>query len=761
MKKTILPLRVFSAVLALLLALTAACAAESPAEQTVSLKQYTNCDTVDSLFRAAERALKDGADPKLVYDEMYSIAEERDMLPYFLYALENTAAYGTARTEKLTDLVGGRELSLTWKSPRAAVNRIGFDAYGHYSGSEAFMEMIADPGAQYCMPAGVWTESDFRKAYGTDFSKFKASRPRAGYVCVVIQNGSQSAPETSWNSDPDSFMYVMKNNISPVMSGFFDQQADMPLLTGNPDTASQFWLFKFSYPFRGWYGTRSNRKEVRGFNCEISLTVIDAATHRNVAKCSVMNRLPNTIYSWHNGIAEADTPALEDSKGYSSFVTRVAKAVAKQDENEEPVRRMTPVSAESVLNALLLKQAESSTDPWIQAVYSAGVRNVKVSADSVTFSLRSFDPRVKELGAFAKAADGRAWLRSALENASRYDLELTLPLEGGVLTKKAESTLAAAVKKAAAAAKQGFGGKDMAAALSMRFFPVPVEGKVTDASVLLTPSAAFTDWYDAAGLAETGLSPEDLSIVCYAQKSQTLNAKAGPHRLELTCSGTEPALLTRDCVPAVLDRLAFAPASSRPPLDRPETAVREVLADAALKSHTKPAGKFTFSLDVDELAEGKNPAGYLELLSGFSLSGTVDKVRSTAEMLPDEAASPMPKAGRITGPASGTKVHFDLRADADPVYVELRSLEQNEVTASAFVYPGKRVTVAVPAGYYRIAFCTGPYWFGTETLFSEAGTYYVSESTQVLGTKYTHVYTLDPEDENDIRFTKVSPAEFR
>ncbi|MBR0388026.1 MAG: hypothetical protein IJH85_09555, partial [Clostridia bacterium] len=75
--------------------LSFSCFAEGSAEGTVHLDQYTDCKTINQLFEAAESALAKGADPKLVYSEMYSLAASMDMLPYFQYALENAAAYGS------------------------------------------------------------------------------------------------------------------------------------------------------------------------------------------------------------------------------------------------------------------------------------------------------------------------------------------------------------------------------------------------------------------------------------------------------------------------------------------------------------------------------------------------------------------------------------------------------------------------------------------------------------------------------------------
>ena len=767
-------IKVFRQLIAVILALMLVClsaAAEETAESTLSLEQYTDCKTINAVFRAAEKALANGADPAAVYDEMFTVAESHNMTPFFQYALENAAAYGSDRAEKLTAVVGTKErkadLQITCSD--YIDSRTEFRAFESYAGSAAFREMIADPEAQYCLDAGFWTEAEFREMYGTDYTRFTPARPRPGYACVVIQDGSQSAPETAWDATGDasySFLYTMDETFSHVgdrLQDFWDSWEEwyqLPVFTGNPDLASSIWVYRLSYPFYAWYG-ENNRREVRGFNCEISLTVIDATTHKTIAKCSAVNRLGRTIDTWHDWIAEADIPWLQDANNYSSFISALRKTLEKQFASADTSRRITPICAKSVLNGILREESEKTSDPWAGAICESGVRDIVLNADSVTFRLRSFDPRVRELGAYAKAADGDAWLETALENASAYDLEQTLPLAGSRMTAKGKTELTTAVKKAASTAQQGFGGKDMASALSDRLFPSPAEEKNPEAASLLSPTKAFTDWYESHDLAETGLSAASLAIICFARRSQTVSVKGGPHQIEITCTGAEPATLMAGCASAILDEMAYIPASSRMSADQVEAALTEALTEAAVTAHSKSGDKYVFRIDLDELAEGKNPSGYLAVLAGFNLAETVESLRAYAESLPEEAAQPMPKAGGLTGPKTGTKVTFDLYPGAGPTYVQIRSEKDNSLLASAFVLPGQKVTIQAPNGFCRLLCATGPCWYGEEKLFGDTGSYYASESTQILSSEYTHTYSLNPGDEDDILFFEASPEDFR
>ena len=730
-------------------------------QETEASSRFAGCETINSLFEAAEEALSEGDDPAQVYSEMCSAAEEKKMLREFRFALENTAAYGSKQYENALAVVEkeGRKLDLGESPFQSAWDKIGFDPYGHYTGSDAFMEMIADPGARYCLEQAVWTESEFQRAFGTAFSKFRAARPRAGYVCLVISDKSQSAPETRWNSTTlDYFRTAVQNMIRMT-----DDQEMQPVFTGNPDLASSFWVFEITYPFYAWYGSSGRRREVRGFNCNSSMTVYNAKNHASVAKLTDQSRLARTIYSWHDGIAEASVPYLNESTGFRSFVNKTVKDTEKQYATEDTSERILPVNAQNALNSVLKELAGESKDAWYRAICESGTKDVSYSSSSIDFSLRSFDPRAKELGAYAKAADGEAWLDTALANASAYDLKLSLPMEDGRLTKQAKTSLANALKRAAATAQAGIGGKDMAAALSDRFFPVPVEGKIKEPYELLEPTNAFKEWYSSKGLADTGLSVEELAVICYAQKNQTLSAKTGPNQLELNCTGAEPAAMIAESAKAVLDDMAYA-SVSRISIDEADSLLLEKLAAAAITARTKATSKYTITIDLDELAAGRNPEGYLETLKKFDTGETLEYIRAIAANFPTEAAQAMPKAGKLqswTSAKAGTRVTIDLYDGADPTYLLVLDARDNSKFLSAFIMPGKKQTLQLPEGEYRFAVASGQWWYGEEELFSANGSYRISDATRIRDAKNPATFSLNPENRKELKFEKASIEDFR
>ena len=109
---------------------------------------------------------------------------------------------GRYPSRKLTEFTGREDDSRlidAWDPPEAENEDIGFYAYSPYECSDAMKAVLADPGAEYCLRPRFWSESDIQACYGTAFSKFKPSRPREGYVCVIVRDSAQNGPETSWS----------------------------------------------------------------------------------------------------------------------------------------------------------------------------------------------------------------------------------------------------------------------------------------------------------------------------------------------------------------------------------------------------------------------------------------------------------------------------------------------------------------------------------------------------------------------------------
>ena len=757
-------------ILSLCLLITAATAEETGKPVA---DYFSSCWDISDIFEGAESALEDGADPAAVYEAMTAAAEENEMMPYFRYALEGAAAADSEQTKKLNKMADNERRALddiSLYSDRARQNGIGFNAYNKaYEGSDAFKAMIADPSAQACVAPMIWSESDFKSFYGVTFAKFKPSRPRPGYACIVITDTTQNWPETKWtDGDMDVLTDFIQDFVSSDMLSVSDDDDDSDLkevaFTGNPNLASTFWVFDLKFSFRSYYGTNENPNMIRGFNTSGSVTIMDTA-HKTVAKLTEQLKLGRTIYSYREGdggnVAFPDPPELWENAGFSAFLGKLKKELRLEDSKANSDRIITAVNARSVINDLLMEQTANNKDNWQIAICESGAMDVSVGENSITFTLRSYNPKAKDLGAYAKAEDKAAWLQTALKNASAYDLTLTLPMEGGKLTTKGMTTLKNEIKKAANTAKTGFATANMTSALKDWLFPVPVDVKaVKDPAVLLEPTEAFTKFSTILDPeSETGNARTQKAILCWSVKTFKPVFTGGPHAVTISLVGGDPAKMLSESSKALLDEMAYQPADMRAEVS--EQALIGKLAQSAVTVHTKGTAKKEFTIDLDDLAAGRMPGEYQKFLESFNMEETLDDLEDSAEKLLDIAAIDFPKSGLLSGGKSGTQVYFKVGADSNPTYIQMQEENSGKVAGSVFVMPGKKSLMRVPSGMYSVVYCSGPYWYGEEKLFGNLGVYQKSEDPmEVKGSKYFHTITLEKTEDGNMPFENGSPDDF-
>ena len=412
----------------------------------------------------------------------------------------------------------------------------------------------------------------------------------------------------------------------------------------------------------------------------------------------------------------------------------------------------------SVVNELLLQEATKQKDAWQKAILEGGVENLSTDENTVTFSLRSFNPKTADLGAFASAEDSNAWLMSALKNASGHDLEITAEIVDGAVSAKGKKVILAAVKKAASASKKAFSGKDFTAALKAYLFPVPVAGKVKGASDLSSPDPQFSAWYADHGDLLNNAPVEAAIAAFYMQKSQTLSVKDGPHALTLTCVGASLSDLVEDSISEIRDKQAYLPLAERSDL---ENELKDTFLSKAISSAKKAKNKTVLTLDVDDLVTGEFPVSYRDYFSSFSWDSTVYALSTTLMKLPDIAAQPVPKAGVLSGRNKGTRVIFKLSDDSNPTYIIMRDANTDNIVVTAMALPKKSVTVKVPQGYYYIAWGSGPYWYGEQELFSTLGYYNKSERVEILSPRYYHTFKLVTSNSGNVSVSGANPEDLR
>lgn len=744
--------------ISLCLLLTVAAAEESAKPVA---EYFTSCWDISDIFEGAESALEDGAEPAAVYEAMTAAAEENEMMPYFRYALENAAAADSEQTKKLNKMADNELRTLDdvpLYSERARKKSIGFDAYDKpYEGSDAFRAMIADPSAQACVAPMIWSESDFKSFYGVPFAKFKPSRPRPGYACIVITDTTQSWPETKWtDGDPDVLKDFIQDFVSNDMLSVSEEDSDLQEIafTGNPNLASSFWIFDMKFAFYARYGEDGY---IRGFHTDGAVTVTDAA-HKTIGKLSERHKLANTIYRWSDGIAYADPPELWENAGFSAFFGKLKKELRLEDSTANSGRIITAVNAGSVINDLLMEQTANNKDNWQVAICESGAKDVSVGENLITFTLRSYNPKIKDLGAYAKAENKAAWLKTALENASAYDLTLTLPTDGGKLTAKGLATLKNEVKKAANTAKTGFATPNVTSALKDWLFPVPVDAKaVKDPAVLLEPTEAFEKFSSILDPV-SGDALIQKAIACWSVKTFKPVFTGGPHSVTISLVGGDPEKMLSESSKALLDEMAFQPADMR--TDVSEQALIRKLAQSAVTAHTKGIAKKDIVIDLDDLAAGKVPPEYRAFMESFNPAETLESLQDRAEKLLDIAAIPFPKSAVLSGGKSGTQVYLKVDADADATYIQIQEEGNERVVGIAFVMPGKQVLMRVPSGMYRIVYGSGPYWYGEEKLFGRLGAYTKSETTEIKGAKYFHTFTFGKVKDNNLSGEEASLDDF-
>ncbi len=720
--------------------------------------------TMQQLFDTAEEALKKGMPAGQIKQEMAANAESRDALDWLNCAIENISAADSQETEGINALLGAygdqKRIRLEYEYDHEYNRDLKYRIYDVLTVSDELKAVLHQDSAHSCLEPSFWTESDFSMYFGKPFSKFKPEASRPGYVCIVVRDSSESAPGTAWNDgDMADFRKALENTLTDFRS-ILDE--DTPALTGNPQLASTFWIFELKYPFHGLYGTEG---EVKGYNCSLSLTVENAKDHKKIAEFEFTEILPNRISSWSNGIAKARVPSLYVLDGYrekfEKFAEQTRIAVKKERSATASARKITTLNAKNAVNALLLQQTEKLNDPWQKAIYESGAENISLEGNRLSFTLRGYDPKLKELGAYANAENPTEWLMTALRNASAYELEISLELEDGTVSAKGLKTLKTAVQKAAAAAKKDFGGKEMTAAIKDYLFPTPIAGKLKDPSELASPTERFTTWYTDHARLLNYAPVEVASAAFYMQKSQTVSVKDGPHAITLTCTGASLSSFVNENIREVLDAQAYFPAAQRSAVANPDEELKTTILKNAAEAAKKAKDKTVLTLDLDELATGNLPPAYGDYFAAFNWENAVSTLTATLNQLPESAAQPLPKAGLLSGENRGTKVIFKVSGNANPTYIVMRNAYTDTIAVTAMIREKKSVTVHVPQGQYEIAWCSGPYWYGTQELFSTLGSYQKSEQVQIMDSRYYHTFVLESSQDGDVSIYGASPEDFR
>ncbi len=732
-------------------------------EEEHKLSDFGICETPGGILAAGDNALEEGMDGRWVLQKMGEEAAAQDMLEVFQYLCENVSAQNNAEYQKIEAALAGmedsHEVDLSSFSAGDDYQEFG-SLYETPYVSDAMAELLKDSGAHYCFEPAFWTEKEFKEVFGTNYSSFVPKRPRPGFACVIIKNGAQYFPGREWKDGVDDydFEFALDRNIFYTNLTLYED-GEAPVFTANPHLASEFWVYNVRYTYYADYGEKGDTRFVKGYDVEMSLTVEKADGKSDIAVLTMSDRLPDRISSWSEWTAFPDTPIVDrGTSKMNDFVKKIRTNLVKERAAGISGQAITYLNADKVINSILVEQADKTTDPWQKAIYESGAKNASVDDDVLSFYIRGFDPGLSEMPAYADEKDG--WLEQALDNMQQYALAVSLPLKNGQLPTKSMDTLKSTVKTAASNAQKAVKGADMSAAIKETMFCPPLPEQVTDASKILNPDDSFIDWAYRNSYLLNDLSPYALAPLFYTEKNQSMSLSGGPHAITLECTGGNVSEMIKESRLNALDAFAYVPADERGALDAEEQ-FNLALAKSALEARKSSKNKFTITLDLDTFRPGNLPEEYEAFIASYQYSDVLDSLTEIIDQLPDAAAQPLPKNGKIRGGSNGGQVVVKISENSNATYVQLRNDDTDEIVATAFVRPGKQVTMYAAKGDYKILYCSGPYWYGEEDMFLDLGAYQKSDSFNLKSSSSVITITLEVDPNGDLGIFNANPNEFR
>ncbi|MBQ3704860.1 MAG: DUF3048 C-terminal domain-containing protein [Clostridia bacterium] len=409
------------------------------------------------------------------------------------------------------------------------------------------------------------------------------------------------------------------------------------------------------------------------------------------------------------------------------------------------------------LEAYLTELADGQKDGWMKAILTSGPRDISWEGDTVSFSLRSYDPKLKELGTYAKTADPEAWWSAAAENLSAWDLQLTLTFEAdGTVSKKQREKFLSPVKTAASTAKNSLNKKDFAQAVTDRLFRVPTTDRKPTAEQLLTADPEFAAFIEAHKDIFPCEDPAEWAPLLYLQRNWSYGVKNGPQAIKLTWDAAVPARFLEQAYDSLTDRLARMPGSERPAESELPALWRNTLAEQAIAAKKKRLVSQSITMDLEELLAGKAPAEYADYMIEYIPDQYLARLTEGYRVMPATPAQDMPKNGVITKIRRGRGVMVKVPKDGRNTYVQLRDADTGVIISDAFVEPGKNVTMKVPEGFYVAQYASGSTWYGTEGTFGPLGTYL--ETSEFIVAKKKVVLTAGQEQAG-ITLTEITAGD--
>ncbi len=394
--------------------------------------------------------------------------------------------------------------------------------------------------------------------------------------------------------------------------------------------------------------------------------------------------------------------------------------------------------AASIASALAAEQAEKQTDPWVLAILQSGPRGASLQNGVLTFTLRSYDPDLKALGSYSRSEDPAAWRASMLAGMTSWNLSLSVSLEAdGTPAKKSVTAMLKAVKTAAKNAKAAFSKKDVTLAIRDLLWCSPTDARKVTSSDLLAVTDEFAAFIGARGDLFPCELPAEWAPAFHLLKNWELKASKGPGQIILSWEGVPCETLISQAYDAAMMSLAGVSVTER--LSRGNLPVlwRSELAAAAVDLAAGKRTDYSVVLDLDELAAGILPEGYLSFFSAYQPAAVLEKLTAVYDQLPAYACEDFPKAGVNTAASQGRSVQVAVEKNGRNTYVQFADSDTGVIRGDAFITPGRTVSVRIPEGTYVVRFAQGSAWYGLPHLFGTAGDYTASDPIIVAKTKWT------------------------
>ncbi len=474
------------------------------------------------------------------------------------------------------------------------------------------------------------------------------------------------------------------------------------------------------------------------YNASEDFALVDPESNSFISTSSIHAILGKTNEA--NNIVDAENDAeksTSEQDGKPAEEQQLPEAPVESPAQEEPKSGI-----EADIAAALGQYAEETDDIWQKAIFEAGAKDVAADPEEdgkYVFKLRGFDPGIKELGKFSE--DNRQdYLSDVFENASKYDLEVSLVVENGEFSAKSVKSLKSAVSKVADTAKKGFKDNNVLYAVAYDLFYDSFGKNVKKADDIVMASDALISWqlmhYDYL----ERLSAQQWTAFLYGQVKQSLDVSGGPYDIKLNCTCIDFNQLVESAKADAYEELKYMDYDNRWAGDVLEYRYLVALADNAISMRKK--GEETYSIQINIDNEPYFSAEYTEHLSMYPYEDGLENLKGEVSELPEYAAKHFPSAGWLSGSKNGTQVKIKAPKDSDPYYVQLRNYHNDEMVASGFVVPGKTCVLRVPKGDYYIVMACGTTWYGEKLLFGDETQISKSDYLEVLGSNYYHTITL-------------------